>query len=319
MQYKVPLKMLGSNLKCIVPAPPKDSDPPRRVFKSKKIWHSCQVAGRLKLLPLQYFYDIIWQNRLLLYDHFSIEKYIRKPLVFDMDDAIWLTEGEKQVTLAIKKSTLVFAGNEYLADYCNRINSNTAIIPTTIDTNIFKPVTQHKKTFNIGWIGTKSNFDYLEIIKQPILEFLQKTKDTKLIIVSSDRPGAFQFDEERIIFKQWSAEKENDLINEFSIGLMPLTDDNWTKGKCSFKMLQYMACEIPAIVSPVGNNNQILEQSKTGIAAAHKQDWLNAMNDLKNDPDLYSHHALRGRPFVEEKYSCQKWAEVINNHFKELC
>jgi glycosyltransferase involved in cell wall biosynthesis len=270
-------------------------------------------------LPLQYFYDIIWQNRLLLYDHFSIEKYIKKPFVFDMDDAIWLTEGEKQVRLAIEKSSLVFAGNEYLAEYCHRINSNTAIIPTTIDTDVFKPVTQLNRSFNIGWIGTKSNFDYLELIKKPVLEFLQKTKDTKLIIVSSDRPGTFHFDDERIIFKQWSSEKENELINEFSIGLMPLPDNSWTKGKCSFKMLQYMACGVPAIVSPVGHNNQILEQSKTGIAAAHEQDWLNAMNDLKNDPDFYSHHAVRGRPFVEEKYSVHKWSVIINDHFKDLC
>jgi glycosyltransferase involved in cell wall biosynthesis len=319
MQYKEPLKILGSHVKYIVPSPPKDSDPPRRVFKSKKIWHACQVAGRLKMLPLQYFYDIIWQNRLLLYDHYSLEKYIKKPFVFDMDDAIWLTEGEKQVQLAIKKSTLVFAGNEYLADYCRRINSNTTVIPSAIDTNVFKPLAPQNKSFVIGWIGSKSNFSYLELIKTPVLQFLEQTKNTKLFIVSSDPPDTFQYDDDRIVFKKWSPEKENEMINEFSIGLMPLPDNSWTKGKCGFKMLQYMACGKPAIVSPVGINNNILKQSKAGIAAINEHDWFKAMHDLKNDPALYADYAAKGRPYVEDNFSCSKWAVTINNHFKELC
>ena len=238
IQYKTPLGKLGSSLRFSIPYPPKDSDPSRFVFKSKKLWHLCQMSGRLKLLPQQYFYDIIWQNRLLLYEHYSIEKFFKKPNVFDIDDAIWLTEGEKQVGLAIKKSTMVFAGNEYLAEYCNRINANTKIIPSTIDTNVFKPLPPLNNSFTLGWIGTKSNFQYLELIKQPVSQFLQKTKNTKLIIVSTEKPAIFDFDDERIIFKQWSAEKENELINEFSIGLMPLKDDNWTRGKCSYKMLR---------------------------------------------------------------------------------
>ena len=82
-----------------------------------------------------------------------------------MDDAIWLTEGEKQVNLAIKKSTIVFAGNEYLAEYCSRINRNTTIIPSTVDTDIFKPLARQDSSFALGWIGTKSNFPYLELIK----------------------------------------------------------------------------------------------------------------------------------------------------------
>ena len=319
MQYKKPLGELGSNLKYSIPYLPKDSDPSRLVFKSKKLWHMCQVTGRLKLLPQQYFYDIVWQNRLLLYNHFSIEKFIKKPHVFDMDDAIWLTEGEKQVNLAIQKSTMVFAGNEYLAEYCSRINSNTTIIPSTIDTSVFKPLAQLNSSYVLGWIGTKSNFPYLELIKQPDLQFLQETKNTKLIIVSTEQPETFSFDNERIIFKHWSAEKENELINEFSTGLMPLADNNWTKGKCSYKMLQYMACGKPVIVSPVGLKKNILDHSKAGIAAISEPGWLKAMHDLKNDPALYTAYAEKGRPFVEEKYSCSKWAVIINNHFKELC
>jgi glycosyltransferase involved in cell wall biosynthesis len=318
MQYKKSLAELGTHLNYTVPYPPKDSDPSRIVFKSKKLWHICMVTGRLKILPQQYFYDAIWQNRLLIYDHFIIEKFIKKPLVFDMDDAIWLCEGEKQINLAIGRSQMVFAGNDYLAEYSSRFNSNTKIIPSTIDTDVFKPLFTENKTFTLGWIGTKSNFPYLELIKQPVLQFLQETKNTRLIIVSTEQPGVFKFDNKRIVFKQWSAEKENRMINEFSVGLMPLPDNNWTKGKCSYKMLQYMACGKPAIVSPVGLNKTILEKSQLGNGAGNEADWLKAMYELMNDTALYTFCAENGRLFTEENYSLKKWAPVVNEHFKKL-
>jgi glycosyltransferase involved in cell wall biosynthesis len=318
IQYKKTLHESGTKLNYTVPYPPKDSEPSRIVFRNKKLWHLCMVTGRLKLIPQQYFYDIIWQNRLLLYDHFIIEKFIKKPLVFDMDDAIWLSEGEKQVNLAIQKSAMIFAGNEYLAEYCSRISNNTKIIPSVIDTSIFRPLPAENSDFSLGWIGTKSNFPYLELIKQPVLEFLQQTKNTKLIIVSTEQPGTFKFDNERIVFKQWSAEKENELINEFSVGLMPLPDNNWTKGKCSYKMLQYMACSKPVIVSPVGLNKTILEKSQTGKGPANEADWLKAMHEIRSDAAFYAACAENGRPFAEENYSLKKWAPVINQHFKNL-
>jgi glycosyltransferase involved in cell wall biosynthesis len=318
LQYKKTLHALDTKLNYAVPYPPKDSEPSRIVFRNKKLWHLCMVTGRLKLIPQQYFYDIIWQNRLLIYNHFIIENFIKKPRVFDLDDAIWLSEGEKQVNLAIRKSAMIFAGNEYLAEYCTRINSNTKIIPSTIDTEIFKPLPAENNTFTLGWIGTKSNFPYLELIKQPVLQFLREAENTKLLIVSTEQPDTFTFDNEKIVFKKWLAEKENEFINEFSIGLMPLPDNDWTKGKCSYKMLQYMACCKPVIVSPVGLNKIILEKSQSGIGAANEADWLKAMHELKNDRARYAACAENGRPFTEENYSLKKWAPSINEHFKNL-
>jgi len=317
IQYKEPLSRLGTRLEHIVPDPSKDSGPLKPVFK-KKLWELYSIAGRTKLWPQQFSYDMIWQNRLLMYDRFVIEKLFSKPHIFDMDDAIWLTEGKKQVDKAIHKATMIFAGNDYLADYCSELNSNVKIIPSTIDIEVFKPMKTKNTSFSLGWIGTKSNFQYLHLIKQPVLDFLKATKDAKMVIVSTEPPPMFLFDDEKIIFKQWVKEKENECINEFSVGLMPLTDDEWTRGKCSYKMLQYMACGKPVIVSPVGLNKTILERSNAGMAASVEDDWLKAMIDLKNDIVCYTYHAKNGRPFVEANYSCNKWAATINNYFKEL-
>lgn len=317
MQYEKPLFQLGTKLDCAIPHPLKDSGPLHPEWK-KKLWDVYSITGRLKLWPKQFVYDIVWQNRLLLYEYFVIEKLIKKPQIFDIDDAIWLTEGKKQVDQALRKATMVFAGNEYLAEYCAHFNNNIKLVPSTVDTNVFKSCSVDKTSFSLGWIGTKSNFNYLHLVKQPILQFLQETNNTKLIIVSSEPPSMFSFDNERIIFKQWNKEKENEYINEFSVGLMPLSDDEWAKGKCSYKMLQYMACEKPVIASPVGLNKIVLKKSNAGIGATSGDDWKKAMLNLKSDFALYDHYSQNGRPFIEENYSCKKWATIINNYFKEL-
>jgi glycosyltransferase involved in cell wall biosynthesis len=316
MQYKKPLLQIGTGLNCITPTPSKDSGP-QSGFK-KRLWDLYGIGGRLKLMPKQFSYDIIWQNRLLLYEYFIAEKFIRKPFVFDMDDAIWLSEGKKQVDLAIQKATIVFAGNEYLAEYCKNLNNSVKIVPSTINTEDVKPVSTESSSFTLGWIGTKSNFKYLHLIKQPVVEFLEETQNTRLMIVSTEKPSMFPFDNQKIVFKKWKKEKENEFINEFSVGLMPLTDDDWTRGKCSYKMLQYMACSKPVIVSPVGLNQTILKKSHAGIGAASEEQWKTGMRDLKNDQSMYNYHSQNGRPFVEENYSTGKWAITINNYFREL-
>jgi len=323
LQYENYLQQLGAQLQIKTFFPPKESDPPKalNIFSrklNKKTWRLLQYYNRKKYFAQQHSWNLVWQNRMMLYKSSSIEKKLKKPRVFDFDDAIWLTEGKEQVDTAIATADLVFAGNEFLADYALKLNASTEVVPTTIDT--FKYYNHHTKTsrFTIGWIGTKSNFQYLEMIKTPLLEFLEKNDDSRLLIVSSEPPKNFAFTKEKIEFKEWSAEKENDLINEFSVGIMPLADNEWGKGKCSAKMLQYMACEKPVIVSPVGNNNKILSEAATGISASTDEDWVKALEKLKNEPAFARELGANGRMQVEKQYSAEKWATKIFDHFKQL-
>ncbi|HEY9706331.1 MAG TPA: hypothetical protein V6C58_28100, partial [Allocoleopsis sp.] len=234
MQYKQYLKKFGTNLNCVFPYPPKESAPSRWVLKNNWLWHKCQVAGRLNLIVRQTFNNIIWQNRLLLSGHYSIERFYNKnKLVVDIDDAIWLTEGQKQVNRLLTSARLIFAGNEYLAEYCTKFNKETVIIPSVIDTDIFHPLSNPiEDNFTVGWIGTESNFKYLEAIKDPLIKFLSKVNKSRFVVVSSRKPAFLNFDNNKLIFQQWNKLEENNIINTFDIGIMPLSEDEWTNGKC---------------------------------------------------------------------------------------
>lgn len=327
IQYQKHLLKENVLLKPVYHTSPRDADPAPWMYRSKKItgineWRisdGIKTLTRLPLLLRQLNYDLIWQNRLVLPGHFYFEKKWKKPFVFDMDDAIWLTEGEEKIQAVIQHSAAVFAGNDWLAEFAKKFQSNVHIIPTTVDTDRLNPIKKKQRPFTLGWIGTKSNFQYLELIKQPVTEFLSSHDDARFMIVSSEKPSIFSFDDKKMLFKQWNFEKENELINEFDVGLMPLTDNEWARGKCSYKMLQYLACGKPAIVSPVGNNNKILSDLGTGFSAVNKESWIKAFERLKSDAALYDACSKEGRKLIEEKYAANIWAERIITIFKTLC
>ncbi|HEX4876594.1 MAG TPA: glycosyltransferase [Chitinophagaceae bacterium] len=284
-------------------------------------WRYYQLTRTISRLPLfieQYKYDLIWQNRLIIHHQSFFERKLSKPFVFDFDDAVWLNDKESSLIHALKKAAMVFAGNEYLAAYAIKHNRNTLIIPTVIDPEFLYPINTIKEDFIIGWIGTESNFKYLEIAKPAIEEFLKENNNAKLVIVSSTPPPQFKFDGKKYVFEKWSAEKENELINKFSIGIMPLPDDAFTQGKCSYKMIQYMACAIPVVVSPVGTNNKILNEMEIGLPAASTSEWLSAFNLLKNEKAFYESCAANARVLAELKYSVNVLAPVIAENFRKI-
>lgn len=326
IQYKEPLSKEKIELQLRFYTPLRDKDPTHLMRRLKRItgineWRIANTLKSIARLPLiiqQFSFDIIWQNRLLLPYHRFFEKKYIKPFAFDYDDAIWLNEGEKQVAYAISKADVVFAGNEYLAGFGKKYNKNIHIIPTAVDTDILYPLNKPAGLFTIGWIGSRSNLPYLEIIRQPLLDFLTMNNDARLVIISTEKPLNFNFDNNRIIFQSWQPDKENEMINEFSVGIMPLTDDNYTRGKCSYKMLQYMACGKPVIVSPVGMNSKLLSESDIGFAATSKEDWLKALISVKNDPQLSEALGKNGTTLVESSYSVKKYAPVIAACFRKI-
>ena len=242
-----------------------------------------------------------------------IAKILKKRIIYDFDDAIWLsnTSEHNQIIARFKWhdkvkhicqwSYKVSCGNEYLADFARLYNQNVIINPTTIDTvNLHNRVKdQNTARVVIGWTGTHSTSQYLQNII-PVIEKLEKTHDFTFAVISN---GPLNINLKSLRYIRWNKDTEMDDLIQFNIGLMPLIDDKWAKGKCGFKALQYMSLGIPAIVSPVGVNTKIVDHGINGSVCTTPQEWEAAIAKYLTQPALRTKIGEAARKKIEQSYS----------------
>lgn len=254
-----------------------------------------------------------------------LAKVLRKRIIYDFDDAIWLTDKKNEsrfekiirwrdkVALICQWSYKVSCGNDYLADYARKFNSNVVVNPTTIDTenlhtNVFRKPSPHSgqevlgkhNGVIIGWTGSHSTLKYLEGLTSVLVMLEEKYDNLSLLVIADKAP---QLPLKRMIFKKWSKEREAEDLAAIDIGIMPLPDDEWTKGKCGFKALQYMAMGIPALVSPVAVNKIIVQNGQNGFWCSSDEEWIEKISLLIEDLSLRKKLGSNARMFVENYYS----------------
>ena len=264
--------------------------------------------------------DIIFiQRKLLGLIEIKEIKKKAKILCYDFDDALMYEDSskgavgskrrEKRFQSIIKTADIIIAGNEYLADKAGISSSRTTIIPTNIDTNVYFPINkkEHDKII-LGWIGTKSTLIYLGIIEHLLNNILTNFKNVSFKVVCDDFSGLNIPD---AIMKKWSIEEEVLDLQSFDIGLMPLSDDRWTRGKCGFKIIQYMAVGIPVVCSKVGANRKIITEGTTGFLAHSSEFWQEYLNQLIKSVELRRKMGQAGREFVKKNYSIDYWAPYL--------
>ncbi len=255
-------------------------------------------------------------------------KRIGKPLIFDFDDAIWkmdVSEGNKHLAWLKKPSKtnellaladIVVAGNEYLKAYAAQYNSNVKLIPTTIDTDFHRPGKnkEPKHRLIIGWSGSNTTIKHFRNLEPVLLKIKAKYGDKVQFIVY----GCTNYKHQALGINgiKWTPDTEVDIINTFDIGLMPLPDDEWSKGKCGLKGLSYMACEVATIMSAVGVNIEIIQHGDNGLLAKNDEAWLDAMTQLIEDSEMRIRLAKAGRVSVEMHYSKNAHADAFVNLFK---
>jgi glycosyltransferase involved in cell wall biosynthesis len=274
--------------------------------------------NRLLLLPKINRFDYVFIHREAAplgppIIEFLIAKVLRKKIIYDFDDAIWLpnfSESNKFFSflkwysnskVLCKWAYKVSCGNEYLCNFAKQYNANVVYNPTTIDTDNYhnKISNQTKNKFVIGWTGSHSTTRYLNEIVE-VLKKLEDKYDFELQVIADISP---EIDLKSFRFIKWNKENEiNDLLN-FNIGIMPLKDDPWAAGKCGFKALQYMALGIPALVSPVGVNTKIVDHGLNGFICKTKEDWETAIEKLLQDHQLLLEMAQCTRKKIIEHYS----------------
>lgn len=247
-----------------------------------------------------------------------IAKISKKKIIYDFDDAIWLPNTSQENKMAAflkwhskvaaicKWSYKVSCGNSFLANYARQFNKNVIISPTTIDTNnVHNPalfsVDKKSTAIVIGWTGSQSTLPYLEPFVSTVKKLEAKFPGkVRLLIIANKDP---QFHLDFIDFIPWSKRTEVGDLLKIDIGIMPLTDDIWAKGKCGFKALQYMSLEIPALVSPVGVNTEIVENGLNGYWCATEADWIHSLEKLITNSEERKKMGLAGRKKVVASYS----------------
>lgn len=246
-----------------------------------------------------------------------IGRMLNKKIIYDFDDAIWLTDKCKELMLdrslrwrskvssICRWSYKVSCGNEFIKQYATRFNEFSILNPTTIDTeNLHNPVLYRKQKDNtrivIGWTGSHSTLKYLYLI-QDVLQQIQARYPYVDLLVIADKAPLMKL--ERLVFKKWSKGDEIKDLLTADIGIMPLPDDDWSKGKCGFKALQYMALEIPAVCSPIGVNTEIIDHGKNGYLSGTSEEWLAILEKLILDSSLRSRVGKAGRISIIERYS----------------
>jgi glycosyltransferase involved in cell wall biosynthesis len=245
--------------------------------------------------------------------------------IVDYDDAIFhnydihpnrliRTILKNKIRNVMRYASVVVAGNEYIREHAITAGAKeVVIIPTVIDVEKYKVREQSLcETFVIGWIGSPITFKYLPGLKG-VFETLSLKHKIKLIWIGSNESLGLPLAEE--IIMTWKEEDEIEKIGLFDAGIMPLEDNIWERGKCGYKLIQYMGCGIPVIGTPIGVNNTIIQQGVNGFKANNLDDWLMSLEYLlKNRQEAHA-MGLKGRLEVERHYSLQifrnKWLELL--------
>jgi glycosyltransferase involved in cell wall biosynthesis len=282
-----------------------------------------QRIGHARMNPVP---DLVWMEyEALPWLPWLIERAIlsrRVPIVSDYDDAVFhrydmhrlgavRTILGRKIEHVMAASDLVMAGNPYLNDYAQRAGAQKVeIVPTVVDLEAYhvrEPVID-ENTLRVGWIGTPQTWQALAHPIHEVLDPLLAQHGALFRAVGASLDGGINGTLEIL---PWAEDSEVSLIQGMDIGVMPLPDTAWTRGKCGYKLIQYMACGLPVVASPVGVNADLVEHGVNGFLAESDNEWRKAIEVLLNDGDLRRRMGAAGRKKVEEQYSLQVWGPRV--------
>ena len=288
-------------------------------------------ARRISHLPVLAKYDVIYIYRAAaMIGPAVIERIIKlsgRPIVFDFDDAIFLTHTNgvnklfswvkfaKKTDTICRLSSQITVGNSFLADYAKKHNPNVTIVPSGVDIDKFKPKPRlpNDKVI-VGWTGSSTSQTYLEMFTPMIRQLLVRRPNIEFHVHSDrepDMPGVKYF------WHPWTAETEIEEISRFDIGIMPMPDDGWSLGKCAMKALLYMSLGIPAVCTDIGANREVIKHGINGFLASTENDWLTHLETLIDNTDLRIKLGMAARDTIVQEYSMRKCAELFAGAVKQ--
>ena len=289
---------------------------PRTIRRKIALW---------KRLPS---FDLVFiQKKLFQPWEFRFLRKCSSCLVYDLDDAVMFKDPgarkevrpvrERRFNTTARGADLVIAGNSYLKKNVLDCNGNVKILPTTIDIRRYRPkVLKQKHEIVIGWIGSHSTLHYLEALKDVFEEIGRRYAHVVLKIVAD---AFFDCRQIRVIKKRWQHDTEIEDLHSFDIGVMPLTDDVWSRGKCGFKLIQCMAVQVPVVCSPVGMNREIVSPGENGLFAEREKDWIEALTLLIENHALREQLGIAGRKTILQHYEIAANARKLVDWLQACC
>ncbi len=288
---------------------------------AKALISATSLARRLVQLPEAREADlIVVENQLFPYEQGLLEELLftfKRKVVVEFDDAIYLTPLHREKILRVlAKAEHVIVGNRFLADFARLANPEVSIVPTVIDVARYPihPVVRHDGPLRIGWVGLPSTMKYLKEIREPLVRLAARTNIEFRIISSRSAilPGV------PVRYVRWSEEAEAEAIADLDIGVMPLPDTEWARGKCAAKLLQYMAAGRTAVASPVGVNADIINHGSNGCLAKGPDDWFRILRGLADNLERRVHIGRIARQKVEREYSLQVWGPKVVDLYRRI-
>jgi glycosyltransferase involved in cell wall biosynthesis len=288
-------------------------------------------CNRLSVLLKKKKYDLIWVEKEILPwlpSWFELALLPRNiPLVVDYDDATFHRYDQfpvyvvrallgKKIDHIMKRADVVIAGNDYLGSRAIKAGSkHIEIIPTVVDAKLYaSKYGSSENNIVIGWIGSPSTAKYLHLI-EPVIKKIALSDNVKFVGIGAHE---HQLKGLPIQTRVWAEETEISQVQEFDIGIMPLPDEPFERGKCGYKLIQYMACGKPVVASPVGVNKVIVKDGENGYLASSTDDWYDKLRTLIDNRALRQKMGENGRQLVEEKYSLQVTAPKLVEIFRAL-
>lgn len=285
--------------------------PPQRKL-IRPFWAIYTLGSRLPSIVRSYDYDVTLFQREMVSTFLTLEPLTKKPRVLDVDDAIWLNRDSGFARRLAGLCDSVICGNSFLAEYFSQWNPNVVILPTAVDSDRFAPLPAENRRHDaagpvIGWSGGQGGFLDLQVAEDALRIILKKYPGARLRVMA-DEPPNLDLPAGQVEFVRWSPEVEVQAIQGFDIGIMPLRDTMWSRGKCAYKMLLYMSCGVPVVVSPVGMTREVCDMAPVGHCAATTNEWIDALEDLLNNQERASVMGENARKVVVRDFSLQALA-----------
>lgn len=288
--------------------------PPKGVWRRVAWMVAANAEHSLKLVGSRKYDAVIFQRELIS-TFLTLEPFFGRPRILDVDDAIWLHRRGAFASKLAAQCDAVICGNAYLADYFKRYCESIYVLPTAVDAERFFPEDNLRNYSQIiGWSGTGGNLFELEQIEPALKVVMQRFPKAQLRVICDRPPRLGGLPTDRVEYIPWSPKVEVSVLQDLHIGLMPLQETAWARGKCSFKMLTYMACGVPVVASPVGMNHEILTSRSVGFGPTNMDEWVDALSTLLADPALANRMGCTGREVIETHYS----VEVLSTQLAQI-